>query len=64
MKEEQGNLPKRKFAWVDKWVKMTGDRARIDAKLNNTYIVYEKNGIWVKEYPNGDIVHSSPDGKS
>lgn len=28
----QNNAPKRKFEWLDKWVKMTGERARIDAK--------------------------------
>jgi len=56
MLEEQNNVQKRKFAWADKWVKMTGERARIDAKVNNTYIVYEKNGKLVKEFPNGDIV--------
>ncbi|MCR2820052.1 hypothetical protein NQ185_00145 [Lederbergia panacisoli] len=54
--EEQSNVPKRKFAWADKWVKMTGERARIDAKVNNTYIMYEKNGKLVKEFPNGDVV--------
>jgi len=42
MLEEQMHVPKRKFGWVDKWAKMTGERARIDAKVNNTYIVYEK----------------------
>ncbi|UGB33133.1 hypothetical protein [Metabacillus sp. B2-18] len=56
MLEEPNNVQKRKFAWADKWVKMTGERARIDAKVNNTYIVYEKNGKLVKEFPNGDIV--------
>ena len=56
MLEEQSNVPRRKFAWADKWVKMTGDRARIDAKVNNTYIVYEKNGKLVKEFPNGNVI--------
>ncbi|MFB5662489.1 hypothetical protein ACE4RR_11830 [Alteribacillus sp. HJP-4] len=46
----------RKFAWVDKWAKMTGERARIDAKVNNTYIVYNTKDGLVKEYPNGDVV--------
>lgn len=55
MAETQKNVSKRKFGWVDKWAKMTGDRARIDAKVNNTYIVYEKDGKLVKEFPNGDI---------
>ena len=56
MLEKQDNVPKRKFAWADKWVKMTGERARIDAKVNNTYIVYKKNGILVKEFPDGHTV--------
>ena len=43
---------------------MTGERARIDAKVNNTYIVYEKNGKLVKEYPNGDIVPLKHNGES
>ncbi len=30
--------------------------ARIDAKVNNTYFVYEKIGKLVKEFPNGDII--------
>ncbi|MDQ0216767.1 hypothetical protein J2S13_003251 [Oikeobacillus pervagus] len=64
MLEEQNSEPKRKFAWVGKWAKMTGDRARIDAKVNNTYIIYEKNGELVKEFPNGDIVPFDKDGES
>jgi hypothetical protein len=55
MLERQDNVPQRKFAWADKWIKMTGERARIDAKVNNTYIVYKKNGILVKEFPDGNI---------
>ncbi|AXF55334.1 hypothetical protein [Salicibibacter kimchii] len=51
----QNNEPKRKYGWVDKWARMTGERAKIDAKVNNTYIVYEKNGKLVKDFPNGDI---------
>jgi len=35
---------------------MTGERARIDANVNNSYIVYRKNGILVKEYPGGNTV--------
>lgn len=46
----------RKYEWVDKWVKMTGERAKIDAKVYGTYIIYEKNGRVVKEYPDGSIV--------
>lgn len=38
-----------KKAWIDKWVKMTGERTNIDAEANNTYIVYEIENIRVKE---------------
>lgn len=54
--KNQKNEGDRKFAWVDKWVKMTGDRARIDAKANNTCIVYETKEGLVQEYPDGKIV--------
>lgn len=56
MFEQQHNLSKRKYGWVDKWARMTGERARIDAKANKTYIVYEKNGRLVKEFPDGHII--------
>jgi len=56
MLEKQSNVPEREFAWADKWIKMTGERARIDAKVNNTYIVYKKNGVLVKEFPDGNTV--------
>lgn len=56
MSEQQNNRPKRKYGWVDKQAKMTGDRAMIDSKVYNTYIIYEKGGELVKEYPNGDIM--------
>lgn len=46
---------KRKFEWVDKWAKMTGERARIDAKANKTAIVYNTKHGWVKEYYDGTI---------
>lgn len=62
MIEEQNSLTKRKYAWVDKWAKMTGERARIDAKANNTYIIYEKNGQLVKEYPNGQVIPLNKEG--
>lgn len=35
---------------------MTGERARIDAKVNNMYIAYKKNGILFKEFPVGNTV--------
>jgi len=47
--------PVRKFAWVDKWAKMTGERARIDAKAHKTAIVYQKDGRTVKEHYDGTI---------
>ncbi|MBY7141876.1 hypothetical protein KFZ56_01995 [Virgibacillus sp. NKC19-3] len=56
MLKQQNNESQRKYGWVDKWARMTGERARIDAKVNNTYIIYDKNGVLVKEYPNGKIV--------
>ncbi|MED1203637.1 hypothetical protein [Heyndrickxia acidicola] len=56
LNEKQNGESKGKYAWVSKWAKMTGERARIDAKVNNTYIVYEKNGKLVKEFPNGNII--------
>ncbi|MGY0694076.1 hypothetical protein ACW2QC_15060 [Virgibacillus sp. FSP13] len=46
---------KRKFEWVDKWVKMSGERARIDAKVHKTAIVYNAKHGWVKEYYDGTI---------
>ena len=36
---------------------MTRERAMIDAKVNDTFIVYKTdNGELVKEYPSGKIV--------
>lgn len=64
MLEKQNNETKRKYGWVEKWAKMTGDRARIDAKVNNTHIVYEKEGKLVREYPNGDIIPFKKEGES
>lgn len=46
----------RKFEWVDKWVRMTGARAKIDAIANNTYIIYHTEEGRVREYPDGTIV--------
>ncbi|GAA0448432.1 hypothetical protein GCM10008983_28100 [Lentibacillus halophilus] len=35
---------------------MTGERAKIDAKASQSYIIYQNNeGRTVKEYYNGDI---------
>lgn len=47
-----------KFKDLEKWIKLTGDRAKLDAKANDTYIVYKTTeGQIVKEYSNGDVVH-------
>lgn len=63
MLNQQNNEHNRKYAWVDKWAKMTGDRARIDAKVNKTYIIYEKEGKMVKEFPDGTIVPFVKEGE-
>ncbi|QNK60213.1 hypothetical protein [Paenibacillus sp. PAMC21692] len=42
---------------LGKLIKLTGDRAKLDAKANDTYIVYKtREGTIVKEFSNGDIV--------
>jgi len=42
---------------LNKLIKLTGDRAKLDAKANGTYIVYKTTeGDFVKEYSNGEIV--------
>jgi len=42
---------------LNKLIRLTGDRARLDAKANETYIVYKTlEGRIVKEYSNGEIV--------
>ncbi|WP_173275311.1 hypothetical protein [Paenibacillus sp. NEAU-GSW1] len=42
---------------LQKLIKLTGDRAKLDAKANETYIVYKtEKGQIVKEYTNGNIV--------
>ncbi|GAA0361934.1 hypothetical protein [Bacillus horti] len=42
---------------LQKLIKFTGDRARLDAKANNTYIVYKTDeGQIVREYSDGHIV--------
>ncbi|ACT00501.1 hypothetical protein Pjdr2_1842 [Paenibacillus sp. JDR-2] len=41
---------------LSKFIKLTGDRAKLDAKANGTYIVYKTHeGEFVKEYSNGQI---------
>jgi hypothetical protein len=42
---------------LKKLIKLTGDRAKLDAKANDTYIVYKTDqGQIVKEYNNGNII--------
>ncbi|WP_088362463.1 hypothetical protein [Bacillus cereus] len=53
------NALKRKS--VEKLLETTGDLARIDAKVANTFIVYMKDGKMVKEYPNGKIIDFNGD---
>ena len=39
-----------------KLIRLTGDRAKLDAKANGTYIVYKTaEGQIVKEYSSGEI---------
>ncbi|GEM_PF-2141001 len=41
---------------LQKLIKLTGERAKLDAKANGTYIVYQgDNGKIVREYANGII---------
>ncbi len=56
LKTEKINNLDRKFAWMDKYIKQTGNVARMEAKKNGTYIIYEKDGQLVKEYPDGKIL--------
>ncbi|UOQ87581.1 hypothetical protein [Gracilibacillus salinarum] len=55
-KTEKVNNPGRKYAHLDKWIKLTGEMARAQAEAKGRYEVYIKNGQWVKEYPNGEII--------
>lgn len=42
---------------LQKLIKLTGDRAKLDAKANETYIVYKTaEGQIVKEYSDGNII--------
>lgn len=39
---------------LQKLIRMTGDRAKIDAKANGTYVVYKNDkGQLIKEHANG-----------
>lgn len=54
-----------KFKDLEKWIKLTGERAKLDAKANDTYIVYKTTeGQIVKEYNNGDVVPVVDSGAS
>lgn len=54
-----------RFQDLQKLIKLTGDRARLDAKANGTYIVYKTDkGQIVKEYANGEIVPINDPGVS
>ncbi|WP_282937673.1 hypothetical protein [Paenibacillus sp. RC67] len=45
------------FKDIQKLIKLTGDRAKLDAKANETYIVYKTaEGHIVKEYSNGNVI--------
>ncbi|MGO4498579.1 hypothetical protein AB4114_22115 [Paenibacillus sp. 2RAB27] len=42
---------------LQKLIKLTGDRAKLDAKANETYIVYKTaEGQIIKEFNNGDVI--------
>lgn len=51
---------------LQKLIKLTGDRARLDAKANNTSIVYKTaGGQMVREFPDGRIVPAAdPEGEN
>jgi len=42
---------------LQKRIRLTGERAMLDAKANGTYIVYKNSdGQMLKKYPNGEVV--------
>jgi len=42
---------------LQKLIKLTGERAKLDAKVNETYIVYKTaEGQIVKEYNDGNVI--------
>lgn len=48
-----------------KLINLTGERAKLDAKANETYIVYKTaQGQLVKEYADGKVVPVSERGNS
>jgi len=53
---------RRKYGWADKSRERT-EECR-ETKENNTYIVYEKEGKFVKEFPDGKIIPINVEGES
>lgn len=50
---------------LSKFIKLTGDRAKLDAKANGTYIVYKtREGDFLKEYSSGEIEHMHEQGSN
>lgn len=48
---------------LQKLIKLTGDRAKLDAKANETYIVYKTaEGQIVKEYNDGHVIPVAEQG--
>ncbi|WP_239631663.1 hypothetical protein [Paenibacillus sp. H1-7] len=46
-----------KIKTLQKLIKLTGDRARLDAKANEIYIVYKtREGQIVKEFNDGSVI--------
>lgn len=48
---------------LQKLIKLTGERAKLDAKANDTYIVYKTaEGRIVREYNDGHVIPVSEQG--
>lgn len=48
---------------LQKLIKLTGERAKLDAKANDTYIVYKSDkGQILKEYTDGKIIPVTDQG--
>ncbi|MFE9275760.1 hypothetical protein ACQKLN_08860 [Paenibacillus glucanolyticus] len=49
---------------LTKLIKLTGERARLDAKINGTYVVYkDEYGELIREYSNGEKEYVSKNDK-
>lgn len=49
---------------IQKYVELTGEIAKLHAKIHNTYVVYnDSTGQMVREYPDGTIEKLSPSGE-